>query len=132
MPYKDLEKRNECSRKWRRSHPEVSERWRNNHREQNTQIHREDDSQRRFGLTHSEKKTLHQKICDICGVQAKKMCVDHDHLFPKTHRGVLCQQCNTRLGWFEKRMSDILEYVKRGPCACRIESSTNRHEYRRT
>jgi hypothetical protein len=45
------------------------------------------------------------------------MCIDHHGqagVFDGTHRGVLCQQCNTRLGWFESKQETILEYLKRG------------------
>ena len=38
-----------------------------------------------------------------------------DHEIPGTYRGVLCQQCNTRLGWVEKYKEVIEEYLERGP-----------------
>ena len=55
--------------------------------------------------------------CEICGKKAKKMCIDHAgpaKVFNQTYRGVLCQQCNTRLGWFEKHQEIIVSYIKRG------------------
>lgn len=65
----------------------------------------------KYGLTIEEAEKLREKSCEICGVEAKKMCIDHDHKEKeKSYRGVLCQQCNTRLGWLEKHCDVILEY----------------------
>jgi hypothetical protein len=41
------------------------------------------------------------------------MCIDHK--IPGTYRGVLCQQCNTRLGWLERFCDVVLTYKERGP-----------------
>ena len=71
------------------------------------------DAKKKYGLTLSEIEELRKLPCEICGVKAKKMCIDHK--IPKTYRGVLCQQCNTRLGWLEKHLDIILEYKERGP-----------------
>lgn len=71
------------------------------------------DVKKNYGLSLEEAKYLREQICDICGVKAKKMCIDHK--IPRTYRGVLCQQCNTRLGWFERNADIILKYVERGP-----------------
>jgi len=74
---------------------------------------RRDDAKARYGLSLEEADYLRSQLCDICGVKAKKMCIDHK--IPKTYRGVLCQQCNTRLGWFEKYREVIEDYAERGP-----------------
>lgn len=71
------------------------------------------DAKKKYGLSLEEAKYLRAQPCEICGQKASKMCIDHK--IPKTYRGVLCQQCNTRLGWFEKYTDIILEYVERGP-----------------
>ena len=71
------------------------------------------DSKKKYGLSLEEAKYLREQNCEICGVKANKMCIDHK--IPSTYRGVLCQQCNTRLGWFEKYREIIDEYVERGP-----------------
>ncbi len=71
------------------------------------------DSKKKYGLSLEEAQYLRQKNCEICGVKAAKMCIDHK--IPRTYRGVLCQQCNTRLGWFERYREVIEEYVERGP-----------------
>lgn len=71
---------------------------------------RVDDAKRKYGLTLEKADELRSNPCEICGTKAKKMCIDHK--IPKTYRGVLCQQCNTRLGWFEKYKETIEEYIK--------------------
>ena len=63
-------------------------------------------------------------ICEICGKSEttitgtvrnapNNLCVDHSH---STHkfRGLLCQNCNSRLGWYENHKKEIDEYLKRG------------------
>ena len=71
------------------------------------------DAKKKYGLTREQVLALREQPCEICGVKAKKMCIDHKQ--PSTFRGVLCQQCNTRLGWFENNFSKIMDYVIRGP-----------------
>jgi len=112
----------------RQKHAEINRRWREKNPEKNRKIYLECNARHQFGLSRAEQEELHKKVCDICGSRAKKMCIDH--LVPKTHRGVLCQQCNSRLGWLEKRLDTILAYIKREPCTCRVDSTTDTHDYR--
>ena len=74
---------------------------------------RRDDARRHYGLSLKAADYLRTQPCEICGTKAKKMCIDHK--IPKTYRGVLCQQCNTRLGWVEKYKEVIEVYLERGP-----------------
>jgi len=71
------------------------------------------DAKKKYGLSLEEVKYLRAQPCEICGEKAKKMCIDH--IIPRTYRGVLCQQCNTRLGWLERNLNVVLEYIERGP-----------------
>ena len=71
------------------------------------------DAKKKYGLTLSEVEELRKLLCEICNKKAKKMCIDHK--VPSTYRGVLCQQCNTRLGWFESNLTIITSYVTRNP-----------------
>ena len=71
------------------------------------------DARKKYGLSLEEVRYLRNQPCEICGVKAKKMCIDHKII--STYRGVLCQQCNVRMGWFEKHIETIIEYQKRGP-----------------
>lgn len=73
------------------------------------------DAKYRFGLTLAQAQHLRTKNCEICGKLAKKMCLDHIPGKEGTHRGVLCQQCNTRLGWYERYTYSILDYASREP-----------------
>ena len=71
------------------------------------------DSRKKYGLSLEEAQKLRKNPCEICGTKASKMCIDHK--IPRTYRGILCQQCNTRLGWLEKNLETILNYIERGP-----------------
>ena len=72
------------------------------------------DLKKFYGLSIAEADYLRSTYnCEICGDKAKKMVIDHE--IPGTYRGVLCQQCNTRLGWVEKYKEVIEEYLERGP-----------------
>ncbi len=54
-------------------------------------------------------------LCSICetdfGLQHKRACVDHDH-YTGQIRGLLCTQCNTRIGWLEKNVYRLLPYLQ--------------------
>ncbi|HKR57170.1 MAG TPA: endonuclease domain-containing protein [Gemmatimonadales bacterium] len=51
------------------------------------------------------------KRCMVCqAVFQKRPRVDHEHGTRKI-RGLLCLQCNSRLGWFETRRERILAYL---------------------
>lgn len=74
-----------------------------------------------------------QLTCEICGktvVEATKnfkkgyvtqLCVDHDHITGK-FRGLLCQQCNRQLGFFENYKDQILAYLNKNS---NLESNEN-------
>lgn len=60
-------------------------------------------------------------FCYICGGQ-DNLVIDHEHPYMQTYnsihenksgriRGLLCLDCNTKLGWFEHRHKRILDYV---------------------
>jgi predicted adenine nucleotide alpha hydrolase (AANH) superfamily ATPase len=54
--------------------------------------------------------------CQICGEleltrSSKRHHVDHCHKTGKV-RGLLCQSCNLKLGWFEKNQENILAYLE--------------------
>ena len=69
-----------------------------------------------YGLTTEQANELRAtSSCEICGSKAKRMVIDHDHSMLGTYRGLLCNQCNPRLGWLEKHKDVIEEYLKRGP-----------------
>lgn len=71
-----------------------------------------------------EEYRKNQLTCEICGRTAdeaikyngkfssKKLCVDHDHNTNK-FRGLLCQQCNRQLGWYENNREAIIKYLNK-------------------
>lgn len=67
------------------------------------------DTKKRYGLKLDVARALRKQPCEICGVKAKKMVIDH--IIDGSYRGILCQQCNTRLGWFESKKDIILSYI---------------------
>jgi hypothetical protein len=87
-------------------------------RKTNNAVFRDYDARRRYGFaSYQDMLTARNKPCEICGQLAKKMCIDHDgpaSVFDQTYRGVLCQQCNVRLGWFERYKSVIEDYLASG------------------
>lgn len=58
-------------------------------------------------------------VCEICGrreyvstggKKPNSLAIDHQH-GTNHFRGLLCQQCNTKLGWFEKNKESVLAYL---------------------
>lgn len=120
MPYSDPEKRKEFSLRWQRENRDRRNAIVTRYREKTKRIaFRNSDARRRYGFdSYEHLKSYRDRPCEICGVKAGKMCIDHHGpagVFDQTHRGVLCQQCNTRLGWFERNREVIVEYLKREP-----------------
>ena len=75
-------------------------------------------------ITKKELEQYRQQhlVCEICGKvetsstnnpnRINKLSVDHDHATNK-FRGLLCRNCNSRLGWYENHKDIIDEYLKR-------------------
>ena len=57
---------------------------------------------------------MQQGKCKICGIHQKdnkrKLCIDHCHKTNKV-RGLLCNHCNTGLGFFKDNTKSLLEAV---------------------
>jgi len=71
-----------------------------------------------YKVTESEFQEMmneQQGQCQICradfGLEAKRACLDHDH-YTNIPRGLLCTQCNTRLGWIEKNIYRLIPYLQ--------------------
>ena len=79
----------------------------------------------RYGITleeYNELFELQEGKCLICGTHEKdvapgpfgikRLCVDHDHNTGKI-RGLLCNNCNSKLGWYEINKDNIKEYLNK-------------------
>jgi hypothetical protein len=82
------------------------------------------DAKAHYGISLEAARELRKRTCSICGCSAKKMVIDHT--VPKTFRGVLCQQCNVRLGWYEKNRKIIETY-----CAVPISPEFEQYSVKR-
>lgn len=57
-------------------------------------------------------KMVEQKEkCAICGKKSK-LCFDHNHE-NGSWRGLLCYNCNSKLGWLELNFDKIMKYMKK-------------------
>lgn len=71
---------------------------------------------RKYGLTLEEYEGLLKSqdgLCVIC-MTRKPLYIDHNHSTGKV-RGILCQQCNTAIGYFledQEIMKRAIEYIK--------------------
>lgn len=77
-------------------------------------------------ITYAELNNYKQSHdrCEICGrtveeankykgkYSSKQLCIDHDH-FTNKFRGLLCQQCNRQLGWYENNKEAIDKYLNK-------------------
>ena len=81
------------------------------------------NAKKKYGLNLKAVQALRMEPCEICHVKAKKMTIDH--VVPRTYRGVLCQQCNVRVGWFERWKHQIEAY-----CAYSVAYSMQRRASR--
>ena len=73
---------------------------------------------RRYGLTITQYYDMVKQqngLCNICGVDrcntGRRYAVDHDHATGRV-RGLLCFDCNTRLGWYDRNKEAIDRHVK--------------------
>lgn len=87
----------------------VTKVWRDNNKDK-TVNHR----LKQYGLTietYTQMAVKQSNTCLICGVpKTKKLVVDHDHETGIV-RGLLCASCNMQLGWYEKNIIKIKEYL---------------------
>ena len=97
--------RNARLRVWRKRNPGAS-----------AHIDRRRRLKSKYGLTEEQHATMRREQegkCAICNEVSKRLFVDHCHT--KGHvRALLCQPCNTFLGWYERQaqmISRFQEYV---------------------
>lgn len=80
-----------------------------------------------------------QRVCEICGRpetgitykgnkkenKPNNLTIDHNHN-TKQFRGLLCKNCNSRLGWFENNQEIILNYLSKNNASEHVGMADNR------
>lgn len=98
---KDL--RNARLREWRKRNPVAA-----------AKVDRRRSLKRKYGLTPEQVEAMRLAQggrCAICDRKSARLFVDHCHT--KGHvRALLCQTCNTFLGWYEKKADTILRFQR--------------------
>ena len=70
-----------------------------------------------YGITladYDEMLEQQHGVCVICGgvnFAGQRLCVDHDHVTGEV-RGLLCHNCNLKLGWYDKNKQDVDNYLE--------------------
>ena len=77
---------------------------------------------RRYGITVDDYNRMlasQDGHCALCTLYPdathERFCVDHDHITGKI-RGILCKFCNSKLGWYEARKTQIARYLDNHTC----------------
>lgn len=93
--------RNERLRQWRKKNPAAA-----------AELDRRRRLRIKYGLTEADIERMRVEQdgrCAICNRKTTRLFVDHCHT--KGHvRALLCQTCNTFLGWYEKKADTILRF----------------------
>ncbi len=86
-------------------------------KQENPLVHMKSRLKNLYGITVEDYNLMfvkQQGCCGICGVHQsnfkKALAVDHNHV-TGTVRGLLCICCNTKLGWYELRKQEIVNYL---------------------
>jgi hypothetical protein len=140
MPYKDIEKRRACKRRWYQKNKDYFKKWHEAHpeftqsRTQKLGLLRRTHSPTReriqgnrlkslYGLSRAEyqqKLTEQNGVCAICNKPERRktpeglvwsMCVDHKHDDVKQVRGLLCADCNAAIGLFKEDSSILTSAI---------------------
>jgi hypothetical protein len=97
------ESRNARLRDWRKRNPAAAAR-----------VDQRRSLKQKYGLTPNDVDAMRQAQdgrCAICQRSTTRLFVDHCHT--RGHvRALLCQTCNTFLGWYEKKADTILKFQK--------------------
>lgn len=115
MPYKDVLKQRENTKKWRDNYPEYLREWKLANPDNVKRHTRTSRLKREYGIKLADYEQLLNKQegrCALCGTEnpgrnLENFSVDHCHKTGKI-RALLCHRCNTGLGSF-KDDPDLLE-----------------------
>lgn len=95
--------RNARLREWRKSNPAKA-----------ASLDRRRHLKQKYGLTEEQVAAMRasqQGRCAICERKTSRLFVDHCHTKGNV-RALLCQTCNTFLGWYEKKADTILKFQR--------------------
>lgn len=102
--YMNNRRTKEQSKKWYAIHPEKI---------------RQYNLRSKYNLTIEQYDTMFETqkgCCFICGRHQSefqhRLSIDHNHKTGKI-RGLLCDNCNGKLGWFEKNKKKILQHLEK-------------------
>lgn len=94
-------RRNARLRAWRKANPDAA-----------AAVDRRRRLRAKYGITEAEVAAMREAQggrCAICEVETERLVVDHCHTNGHV-RGLLCQTCNTFLGWYEHKADTILAF----------------------
>jgi len=93
----------------------IVKRYRRNNLEKAKTTQKNSHRKRVYGITYEKFLDManeRENKCDICGVdKGTTLHIDHNHVTGEI-RGLLCNNCNRCLGWFEARLAGVLDYMK--------------------
>lgn len=124
MTPEQKQKANERNKRWKAKNVEiVAERKRKHYlanRDKYLQIERERTYKKKYGITLSqfnEMLAAQNGRCKICGSEkagsiGQNFAVDHCHSTGRV-RGLLCINCNARLGWYELYKDKADKYLEK-------------------
>lgn len=95
--------RNARLRRWRKANPSLA-------KAKDRRAH----LKAKYGLSPEQVESMRKAQggkCAICDRKQARLLVDHCHTSGKV-RGLLCQTCNTFLGWYEGKAEHILRFQK--------------------
>ena len=102
----------------------ISNKWQREHPEQTIKNKRRNLLKKRYNITiedYNEMFIKQKGCCGICGIHEIelpdwgkyiKLCIDHDHKTGNV-RGLLCNNCNSKLGWHEIMEDAIKNYLNK-------------------
>ena len=120
MPYKDVEKRREASRKSTKKYLEKNPDYLKKYYQDNKERWQE-TALSQYGITVEQYKDMLEEQSGVCAVcsntcsSKKSLAVDHNHETGRV-RGLLCLRCNTALGLLKDdpaTIENLLRYANR-------------------
>jgi hypothetical protein len=112
---KDAERNRQYANAYRKDNPDTVRETKRRHYQQHSVRNNHLNRARKYGLTIEELDDLilrYNSVCPICGAN-EKLYIDHDHETNEV-RGMLCNNCNRKLGWVDKvRLEKVASYLRK-------------------